>query len=184
MRVLGYFQLHTVHQEQELNLTPTVLLGSAAFNSTRYIRNWPVAWFIKILDKKAIVVFQLHTVHQEQHLRWDCPCQKGRVCFQLHTVHQERHTLHLVFPCQVVLSTPHGTLGTTYRGPYPTSVSLDFQLHTVHQEPFSEKRGGGRKHNCAFNSTRYIRNSLLSWHTLLMVFTFNSTRYIRNNKDS
>ena len=60
------------------------------------------------------------------------PKQAGAY-FQLHTVHQEHYDTEVQINGLLVLSTPHGTLGT-YPPVARNSLMLSFQLHTVHQE--------------------------------------------------
>ncbi len=146
------FQLHTVHQE--LYAMEKKLQQQQPFNSTRCIRNEHISIPISY---NHIHGFQLHTVHQE------------------HDVDEEKDCL------SVILSTPHGALGTppawVLSDNMPSSQDC-FQLHTVHQEleglPLQDESVD------SFNSTRCIRNVVPGLEASLPSWTFNSTRCIRN----
>ena len=161
-------------------------------------------------------LFQLHTVHQEplrgrfEMIPVDLSFNSTRCIrnrfhlptslhpFDLSTPHGALGTMRKSLRTSFCLSTPHGALGTDL-SLYSNLSGNIFQLHTVHQELLCEINPKLLKH--AFNSTRCIRNNMLTScpakptflstphgalgtlsqaYTPLEVLTFNSTRCIRN----
>ena len=121
------FQLHTVHQEHNrLNPRMNFLIS---FNSTRYIRNVRKAQVGRLINI---------TFNSTRYIRNLSPWQTTPCLFlndfQLHTVHQELSDGSSKITQASSLSTPHGTLGTSFSNS-PTRSHVLFQLHTVHQEP-------------------------------------------------
>ena len=127
--------------------------------------------------KQAKRNFQLHTVDQELLMSLKESTKKS-ITFNSTRQIRNQKTKRKRYALNVLLSTPHGRLGTFS---HPKQNVRLVSLSTPHGRLGTDKR-------ClsltlplmTFNSTRQIRNQELSESLLHLKTPFNSTRQIRN----